>query len=193
VKTEKIPEKKYHGNEIIPIRTDEYERFIILKNSSNDYLERKIASYPEIKGTIYNIQISQVYNWTILKFDNQISFYTYHNLVTWLSDTDGSEEDKIFPDAVLGISLNKIDVQKCYLFLNDTSNLWGDTSIGFFEDGRQFFIYLPEAFEKDGNLKLSTEKLIDSMSIYQFLLYRFNFDINPLKENKLNYSKLPIN
>jgi hypothetical protein len=162
-------EKKYTAGKWLPVKNQNYERYILCKGVTENYAAAKIASYPGDKGAKYNIGFATANDWLLIKFDEQISFNAYHNLVTWLM---GMQEDNVVPGSVIGIALHKANKNESYIQYNDTGNTWGDTNIGFFEDGRQFFIYLPESTEKEGNLKLSTEKLMDTLTIAQFLKSR---------------------
>ena len=140
------------------IKSEDYNRFILTKRTTESYILKGIKEYGELSGNeefkIYNFEIAEHRDWKIIKVDQSISFYVYHNLVGWLSGYDGNTT---IPEFSIGFSKNKIDFQEDYLFYLDPENEYGDTQIGTFRNGNSFSIYLPEAYEEYGNLTIKKE------------------------------------
>jgi len=140
------------------IKSEDYIRYILIKSTTESYILRGIKDYGELSGNeeykIYNFGIAEQRDWKIIKVDQSLSFYIYHNLVGWLS---GYEENIAIPKLSIGFSKNKINSQEDYLFYLDPKNEYGDTQIGAFRNGKSFSIYLPEAYEDYGNLTIKKE------------------------------------
>ena len=140
------------------IKSEDYIRVILTKSTTESYILKGIKEYGELSGNeeykIYSFEISEYGDWKIIKVDQSVSFYVYHNLVGWLS---GYEESTAIPELSFGYSKNKTDSQEDYLFYLDPENEYGDTQIGTFRNEKSFSIYLPEAYEEYGNLTIKKE------------------------------------
>lgn len=139
----------------IEIKRNEYNRFILTKNTTESYITKGINQYGELSGNeeykMHNFGIAQHGDWRIIKIDNSISFYDYHNLAGWLT---GYEDCSDISELTFGFSKSKVDSQNDYLFFLDPHNEYGDTQVGAFRYGKPFAIYLPEAYEEYGNLTI---------------------------------------
>lgn len=164
----------------IEIKRNEYNRFILTKNTTERYITKGISEYGELSGNeeykMHNFGIAQHGDWRIIKIDHSISFYVYHNLVGWLT---GYEDSSDIPELTFGFSKSKVDSQNDYLFFLDPHNAYGDTQIGAFRYGKPFAIYLPEAYEEYGNL-----------TIKKGIKVSLNERINYISEQGFNISEI---
>ena len=139
----------------VEIKRNQYDRFILTKNTTESYLINGINDYGELSGNkeyeIYNFGIAEHGDWKIIKVDQSISFYFFHNLAGWLT---GYEDSSDIPELTFGYSLSKKDSSEDYLFFLDPHNANGDTQVGAFRYGKSFAIYLPKAYEEHGNLTI---------------------------------------
>jgi hypothetical protein len=139
----------------VEIKSNQYNRFILTKNTTKSYLIKGINDYGELSGNkeyeIYNFGVAEYGDWKIIKVDQSISFYIFHNLAGWLT---GYEDSSDIPDLTFGFSKSKKDSSEDYLFFLDPHNEYGDTQVGAFRYGKSFAIYLPEAYEEYGNLTI---------------------------------------
>lgn len=159
----------------IKIKPNEYDRFILTKNTTESYITKGISEYGELSGNeeykMHNFGIAQHGDWRIIKIDHSISFYVYHNLAGWLT---GYEDSSEIPELTFGFSKSKVDSLNDYLFFLDPHNAYGDTQVGAFRYGNPFAIYLPEAYEEYGNLttkkgiKVSLNERINYISAQGF-------------------------
>lgn len=137
------------------IKSNEYDRFILTKNTTENYLIKGINDYGELSGNkeykIYNFGITEHGDWKVIKLDQSISFYIFHNLAGWLT---GYENSSDIPELTFGFSKSKMDSSQDYLFFLDPHNEHEDTQVGAFRNGKSFAIYLPEAYAEHGNLTI---------------------------------------
>jgi len=139
----------------VEIKINQYDRFILTKNTTESYLIKGITDYGELAGNkeyeTYNFGVAEHGDWKIIKIDHSISFYVYHNLAGWLT---GYEDNSDIPELTFGFSKSKMNSPEDYLFFLDPHNANGDTQVGAFRNGKPFAIYLPEAYEEHGNLTI---------------------------------------
>ncbi len=139
----------------VEIKSNQYDRFILTKNTTESYLIKGINDYGELSGNkeyeISNFGIAEHGDWKIIKVDQSISFYIFHNLAVWLTDYEDSSD---IPELTFGFSKSKMDSSEDYLFFLAPHNEYGDTQVGAFRNGKPFAIYLPEAYEEHGNLTI---------------------------------------
>lgn len=153
------------------IHSEKYDRFILTKNTTEEYILSMIKEFGEISGNeeyqIHSFGIAKFGDWILIKIGPSVSFYEYHNLIVWLL---GYEEIPEIPELSIGFAKSKTDIGQNYICHVDAENEHGDTMIGAFHNGKSFSIYLPEAYEEHGNLtisdnvKSSMEENIDSIS-----------------------------
>jgi hypothetical protein len=176
---------------LLPINSTDYERYFVLKGVSQEYLIDKIQEYGSMFGTdaqtSYDFDFASVDGWEIVKVDSELDFYYYHNLIAWFLGIDGQTE---YPDLSLGVGINKTDDTKSFVTFIDPNNFWGDTEIGLFNDGTEFFVYLPDAYEKQGNLTVIDEKETSFKNLEDYFV-TVGFDITVL-ENPLEFETTQI-
>ncbi|NMH88062.1 hypothetical protein [Flavivirga algicola] len=175
------------------IKSEDYNRFILTKSTTESYILKGIKEYGELSGNeeykIYNFGIAEYGNWKIIIVDKSISFYVYHNLVGWLS---GYEENRAIPELSIGFSKNKTDSQEDYLFFLDPENEYGDTQIGTFRNGESFSIYLPESYEKYGNLTIKKEIQVSMKENVDYISEQ-GFNISDIESLKYTEHKIKMN
>jgi hypothetical protein len=175
------------------IKSEDYNRFILTKSTTESYILKGIKEYGELSGNeeykIYSFGIAEYEDWKIIKVDQYISFYVYHNLVGWLS---GYEENKAIPELSIGFSKNKTDSQEDYLFYLDPENEYGDTQIGTFRNEKSFSIYLPEAYEEYGNLTISNEIQVSMKEKTDYIIEQ-GLNISDIGSLKYTEHKIKMN
>lgn len=166
---------------LLKVQKEDYNRFILAKNTSEDYLLRMIKEYGEFTGNeefkIHSFWLGKTKNWHIIKVSESIDFYTYHNLVGWFT---GYEENPAIPEYYIGYSKSKSDSKNDYIFYLDPNIEACDTEIGAFENGKSFFIYLPEAYEPTGNLTVTNDFQVSLSETVEFLTTN-EFDIKSIE------------
>ncbi len=169
-----VPPASKEDSSSIPVKiiSKQYNRYILLNNTTDNYIVKGIKEHLELSGDNdafkdYVFEMAKRGDWFVIKISQSDSFYVYHNLVGWLT---GYEETEAIPEHTIGFSVNITDSQKDYLFFLDPHNFNGDTQIGAFRNGEAFAIYLPEAYEEHGNLtikkgiELSFEEKVNDIS-----------------------------
>jgi len=135
---------------LYPIQPGSYDRMILLKNTTEEYLVSRItefgAQYWSTHSLMHNFRIGRSGNWLVIKVADSVSFYSYHQLVAWLSENEYA----------MGFAHNKTDPTCDYIFYLDAARPFRDAAIGVFRNGTSFFIYLPEANNVLGNLTLTS-------------------------------------
>ncbi|MGK0447674.1 MAG: hypothetical protein ACJA2M_001452 [Polaribacter sp.] len=182
---------KSNTESIEPIISKNYDRYIMAKNTSDEYLKSMIKEYAELNGTegefnLAEFGISKTGEWYVIKVPLEVDFYTYHNLVEWFNGYESNEE---IPDYSIGFAKSKNNNSKNYLFYTDSNIEARDTQVGIFADNSAFSIYLPEAYEETGNLTIDKKISLTYNSIQVFL------DENGFKFHyidELNFSKFKI-
>jgi len=135
---------------LYPIQPGSYDRMILLKNTTEEYLVSRItefgAQYWAVHAMMHNFKIGRSGEWFVIKVADSVSFYSYHHLVAWLSGTEFA----------MGFAHNKMDPACDYIFYLDGNRPFRDSAIGVFRNGTSFFIFLPEANNNVlGNLTLT--------------------------------------
>ncbi len=153
-----VPKNASYTGQLQKIVKEDYQRFILTKGSNTKYLMGMTKEYGELSGgddfVEHTFKISTIGDWSIILVEETVSFYVYHNLVGWFTGYDNNPD---IPDISVGYAKHISDNQKDYFFYLDSNNMTGDTEIGAFRNGNSFFIYLPEAYEEYGNLKMSNK------------------------------------
>jgi len=192
-KDNKLEQEKTIAGTLKKINSEKYNRFILAKNTTESYITKGIKEYGELSGNeefkIYNFGIAQHGDWKIIKVEESVSFYVYHNLVGWLT---GYEKNTAIPELSIGFSKNKTDSQEDYLFFLDPENEYGDTQIGTFRNGKSFSIYLPEAYEEYGNLTIKNEIQV-SMKENTDYISEQGFNISDIDSLKYTEHKIKMN
>ncbi|XOV66408.1 MAG: hypothetical protein ACFHU9_12350 [Fluviicola sp.] len=156
---------------IIPINSDDYDRYVLVKNTTLEYIERMTTEYAELDGTegefrMVEFRITESGDWLIIEVPEQIDFYAYHNLVGWYF---GYEDHEDIPDFSVGLAKARNNPEDSYLFYLDPNNEFGDTHIGSFNNGTNFNIYLPEAYDVGGNITVNEHLPISYDVIHEYL------------------------
>lgn len=159
----------YEGSSL-PIQSSDYDRYFILKGVDNNYISKQIHEYGDLWGTenqsYYAFDFATSGEWQIVKVAPQLPFYQYHNLIAWFFG-DGTQAKS--PTISIGLALHGNDSSSNHVIFMDASNSWGDTELVLFQDGKEGFVYLPEAYETVGNLKILNSKLSSFTDLDQYL------------------------
>lgn len=151
--TERI---EYTGS-IHEIISEDYNRWILLHKTTDPQVTESIRKYLEVQGILKDtliFGISEQDDWVIVDLDPSLNFYDYHNLTNWFQHSDPNSNG---PKHIFGYARHKRDSLESYLFYADLEIKNGDTQIGSFKKGDSFFVYLPEAYDKLGNLKVTKQ------------------------------------
>lgn len=165
-----IPPKPENDKNFHPIDFSKYNKFIFLKNCSEDYFIEKINEFidsadREIQIEKGNIELNKLNNWIVLRINNS-SFFQFHFLVWSFHDDiyqldenglDNSNPKDILksPENIVGLCLHKSINLKDYIIKLDRV-LAEDNFIGSFRNGKNFGIYMPNAsLNEHGNISLS--------------------------------------
>ncbi|NDV83903.1 hypothetical protein [Bacteroides sp. 51] len=147
----------YSGN-LYNIQSCDYTRLILTKNTTDKYLIDMITEFGELSGNeefeTHSFWLAQSEDWYVIKVGESIDFFTYHNLVGWLQ---GYENTQDIPEYSIGFANHKTNPMFDYIFHLDHKISSGDTEIGAFRNEDSFFIYLPEAYEEQGNLTITND------------------------------------
>jgi len=162
---------KSNTETIEPVISKNYDRYILAKNTSDEYLKTMIKEHAELDGTegafiLAEFGIAKTGEWYVIEVPSEVDFYTYHNLVGWFYGYESNDE---IPDYSIGFAKFKTNDTKNYLFYTDPNNEAMDTQLGAFADNSAFSIYLPEAYEETGNLTVDLKISLSYNSIQEFL------------------------
>jgi len=134
---------------LYPIQPGSYNRMILLKNTTEEQLVRRITEFGALYWTMHaqmhSFKIGRSGEWFVIKVADSVSFYTYHQLVAWLSSNEYA----------IGFANHKADPACDYIFYLDAARPFRDAEIGVFRNGASFFVFLPEANAVYGNLTLT--------------------------------------
>lgn len=166
-----------YGGELIPINTAEYSRYLLAENTSKEYVLSSITEYGELSGgtdfTEFDFGIFEYSEWILVKIPDNFGFYQFHNLVGWLL---GYDQEAKLPSMTYGIAAHNSDSTKNYFVELDQNTPEGDVVVGAFQNGNSYYVYLPEAYEENGNMKITNQ---------------INYDYNAVK-NKFSELSLPF-
>jgi len=183
-------DKKESADTYQKIISNDYNRYILLKNTTEPHLIQMIIEYGELSGNEeyedHNFEIAKSDDWYIIKIPETIHFYAYHNLTGWLT---GYEQNPNNPQFSIGLSNHKTDSQEDYIHYSDPHNDYGDTHIGNFRNGKSFSIYLPDAYEEFGNMIITHTKDTSFENSIKTIINN-GFDILNIKT--LNFKMIPI-
>jgi hypothetical protein len=192
-----LPEKAKSAH--IPIKPLEYHRFIAVEQTNKECILRMLKSmaalarketpeqlekiaHPE-EFEIRNFGFARQGEWLILKIDPATEFYFYHNLVAWF---DGCDSGIDCPDKVIGLARHINESAKDYVFFMDPANAYGDAVVGAFREGPPFSVYLPEAYDTDGNMKSKPNLILT----FDRVMRPYRADgVNELVWDTLNFEK----
>ena len=91
--------------ELIELESKAYSRYIILKNSSLEFLRQRLLEHADLTGEdemqLHKFQLAEVGELQILKLPETISFDRYHDFATWFMFT---EKRKSVTESCLGMA-----------------------------------------------------------------------------------------
>jgi hypothetical protein len=187
------PASQTDSNSIhVEINSNLYNRYILTKNTSENYLLKDIKDYVTLSGNenheVYRFGIAEKGDWKIIKIDSSLSFYEYHYLTSWIA---GNEQSPARPDLTFGLCMNIADSQDDYLFYVDPFNESGDTLIGAFRRGNSFSINLSEANEENGNLTIKNRIQVSMNERLNYMLEQ-GLDISEVDSLKFSIHNIKI-
>lgn len=154
------------------INFDIYEKSLITKGFAIDQLKKAIQEHLEmceepIDVEDFEIEAKADTQWWWIKCPHMISFYSFHNLIGWLTCDNPSKGIK----EVYGLAKHQQDDWQSYYAHRDKDNRWGDTVIGVLNSSQAFSIYLPESYEEEGNMVFSKQGIttVGIRNLYQEL------------------------
>ena len=148
----RVPKK---GSGFFKVNMRDYTKFICVEDTSIEYLQEKILDYATIAGGrkvkyLFKLVPIEESRWIIICCPKKMDFYNYHNLMSWIW---GTSEDVKKPGQTICVAAHAGDMRLSYYAIMDKI-LFNDTHmVGRFQNGESFYIYLPEAYKKDGNAK----------------------------------------
>lgn len=176
---------------LVEIQSSDYNRYILTKNTSKDYLLQKVKEFGEFTSTDnnseQNIYLSNYGEWWILKVGKMVDFYAYHNLLRWLHDNKTIDDFSIFS---IGFAKHETNSEQDYIFYLDSSVPVADTAIGAFKNGNAFYIDLPDAGGMNGFVIVTEELKISFDDYIQETIINEGLDI--VKIDSLNYTEHKI-
>ena len=160
--------KKAGGFFVVKIR--DYQKYILVENTTLQYLEDKIIDYATICGgkkVPYKFELVSIKDshWNVVHCPEKMDFYNYHNLMSWIW---GLPEDVNPPSKSICVAQHKNDERLSYYGIMDKHRYGDARLVGRFQNGESFSIYLPDAFKKDGNAQ-SFRDALPIKSITQYL------------------------
>ena len=178
---------------LLKIQNLDFSRYIFSKHTSEDYLLSMVKEYGELSGNeefkLHNFWLGKIGDWHVIKVGESVNFYTYHNLVGWFT---GYEENPDIPEYSIGYSKSKLDSKDDYIFYLDPNIEAGDTEVGAFENGKSFFIYLPDAYEPTGNLTVTNDLQVSLIETVEFLATN-GFDIKSIESLEFTEHQIKMN
>ncbi len=167
----------------IPVNHDDYKRFIIVQGGSVENIKKLLIEFGELnisnEHEIKKVNISKLGDLFLIQVNDDLSFYEYHNASHWLIGF-GSEDLNGVVNKVFSIALNQKSSKENYYAYIDTDQTYDDTQIGAFENGSQLSIFLPGAYEENGNIILNPD-VSPKFKSPTDLLKNLNIDLNDLK------------
>lgn len=147
-----------YGGELLKIESSNFDRFILIKNTSIDVCKSSIIEYCELNVSEEDKNSSENYDehrfklceqgsWLIVNVSEEFSFYNFHNLVGWMHDSEQT----------YGFSIHKVSPNKSYYVELDRTDNWGDVLVGSDQNENSLYTYLPDAYVDGGNLRLTSE------------------------------------
>ena len=170
------------------LKSDNFDRYILIKGKNLKSVESKLKDYGELaaKGNsyTYNFSKSKIGDWTIIKMPSDFKdFYEYHNIVYWFLGFP--PEDENYADYSIGLSINE---SLSYAIYNDYKLQkmlrLEDELLGVFDNDEKFILSIP--FDK---FKESTNKHIRT---FNSLFSDNEIDINLIRNKKINFVKFGI-
>lgn len=149
--------KKKQLGEDYPIKIGNYSKYYVIYGSNEDYILKYMEEYTEIlKGEkqvytfkYYTVIQDKYHNCIIFKCPDDMDFYNYCNLSTYIYGDKSSDEGPVLTAIV---SLSKRDESENYYATLEIGNRCRDTMIAVVNNGTKFSIYIPKAFENKGTI-----------------------------------------
>ncbi len=181
IKTSDPPEEKVK----FPINKDDYQRFILVHGGSISIIQNLLIEYGELNFSneyeIKIVNISKLGDLFVIRINEDLNFYQYHNASHWLIGF-GHEALNGTANNVFAVAINTKNNNESYYSYIDTNQTYDDTQIGAFENGKEFSIDLPGAYEENGNIVLNTTFNPKFKSV-SGLLNDLNIDLEDLRNS----------
>lgn len=143
------------GSGFFTVKMRDYTKFICVEDTTMEYLQEKILDYATIAGGkkkehSFKLVPIEGSRWIIICCPKGMDFYNYHNLMSWIW---GTAEDVKKPRQTICVAAHVDDARLSYYAIMDKLSFNDDHMVGRFQNGESFYIYLPDAYKKDGNAK----------------------------------------
>ncbi|PHR31311.1 MAG: hypothetical protein COA38_08355 [Fluviicola sp.] len=169
----------------VPVNHNDYERFILVKGGSIHDIKKLLIEFGELnisnEHEVKKVNISKLGDLFLIKVDDGMSFYEYHNASHWLVGF-GYESFNGMINDVFTLAFHQQNNDKTYYSYIDTDQTLDDTQIGAFENGKPLSIYLPGAYEENGNIVLDPS-VLPKFNLPAELLEHLNLELTDLTDS----------
>lgn len=180
--------KKERGYSHDNLKSENLERYILVKGENLKSVESKLKDYGELpaKGKAYTYQFSkvQIGEWSIIKMPSDFKdYYGFHNIVYWFLGFP--PEDNNYADLSIGLSISDSISYAIYnnYKLKDML-LLEDELFGVFDNDEKFILSIPfDEFKKSDNKYIKT---------FSALLKDNEIDFELLKNKSLDFEEFEI-
>lgn len=145
----------------ISINLSEYHLFHAYDSTTIEFIQQAIQEYERIEVDSENRtkvtfhvkskNSGKLGNWKLLFCSDAFDFYHFHNILCWIGNHSNTPDQR--PKSYFGIAMHKNDPQQSFIVMAADDNPEKDQMQGFFRNGMQFSIYLPEAYLPGGNME----------------------------------------
>ncbi len=170
------------------LKSENFERYILVKGENLKSVESKLKDYGEIpaKGNTYTYQFSkaQFGDWTIIKMPSDFQdYYGFHNIVYWFLGFP--PVDNNYADLSIGLSISDNLSYAIYndYKLKDMLRL-EDNLFGVFDNDEKFILSIPfDEFKKSDNIYIKT---------FNNLINDNKIDFELIKNESLDFEEIGI-
>ncbi|GAB5416616.1 MAG: hypothetical protein Crog4KO_34400 [Crocinitomicaceae bacterium] len=150
---QRLKVKEYIGI-LFPVDVTQYTRYYIVKGNNEQAIIDQLTEYGELNHSKeyqeFKFNIGRESDFFVVQVDAKLNFDDFHNASFWI-------ETHVNVERVYGLAIHESDPDLSYYHHMDYDKPNGDTQIGTFGAKGNFFVYLPEAYEECGNLKISED------------------------------------
>jgi hypothetical protein len=170
------------------LKSDNFERFILVKGAHLKSVESKLKEYGELpaKGNTYTYQFSKAKlgDWTVIKMPSDFKdSYGFHNIVYWFLGY--APEDNNYADFTIGLSLS--DSLSYAIYNNNKLKEMlklEDDLFGVFSNNEKFVLSIPfDEFKKSENKYIQT---------FDMLLKDRDINVDVIQNRKLDFKEFGI-
>jgi hypothetical protein len=141
---------------------------IYVKGASLSFIQNQLKEfgtldlvYPDTNTAYEFIILDEIDDWILIGVPSNLSKFLFHDLTLWMTGIKPTHR----PQKIIGCSTGNEEAADNYFVIPDENNSFGETIIGYRDDGVSIKVYVP-----DGTISENIRHSLKHQSVHNFLI-----------------------